>query len=161
MPVVIGHSLGVLLAATPPRGMFRVLLRLTRRHPWLYTKAIVTGKSLCTIGAPALAREAFFSAEMPEERVTQYAARLQEESRRATYDTLFLDLPRPQHVTTPLLVLGPEHDAIFSPKEIRATARAYGTEAEIFPHMAHDMMLEAGWAAVAERIIDWLGTRGV
>ncbi len=177
MPVLIGHSLGgfvvqkylesndapagVLLAATPPRGMFRVSLRLVRRHPWLWTKAIVTGKSLCTIGTAALAREAFFSAEMPEERVTQYAARFQEESRRVAFDTLFLDLPRPQHVTTPLLVLGAEDDAVFSPKVIRATARAYGTEAEIFPDMPHYMMLEAGWTAVAERIVEWLGTRGV
>ena len=32
----------------------------------------------------------------------------------------------------------------------------YGTEAEIFPNMAHAMMLEPGWRAVAERICGWL-----
>jgi hypothetical protein len=30
---------------------------------------------------------------------------------------------------------------------------------EIFPKMGHDMMLEPGWEAVAERIHEWLETR--
>ncbi len=34
--------------------------------------------------------------------------------------------------------------------EVRATARAYRTEAEFFPGMGHNMMLEPGWAGVAE-----------
>jgi hypothetical protein len=38
---------------------------------------------------------------------------------------------------------------------LRATARAYHTHAEIFPDMGHDMMLEPGWADVAERIHTW------
>ena len=36
-----------------------------------------------------------------------------------------------------------------------------GTEAEFFPSMGHDMMLEPGWVAVAERIHTWLGTHGL
>jgi len=27
--------------------------------------------------------------------------------------------------------------------------------------MAHDMMLEAGWQSVADRILRWLGDRGL
>ena len=69
-----------------------------------------------------------------------------------------LKLPRPNLVTTPLLVLGCEDDGCFTQEEVRATAGAYHTEAEIFPNMGHDMMLEPGWAAVAERIHAWLGT---
>jgi alpha-beta hydrolase superfamily lysophospholipase len=74
---------------------------------------------------------------------------------------MLLNLPRPKKVTTPLLVVGAERDAIFTPSEERTTARAYNTDAEIFPDMGHDMMLEPGWAAVAERIHLWLGTRGL
>lgn len=176
-PVVIGHSMGgfvvqkyleshdapagVLLAATPPQGMLRSTSRVARRHPWLYAKSALTRKSLCLVGTPTLAREAFFSPEMPEVRVAQYAARMQEESQRVFFDMLVLDLPRPKRVTAPLLVLGAEHDVMSSPKEVRATARAYGTDAEIFPGMAHNMMLGAGWAAVAERIVEWLATRNL
>jgi hypothetical protein len=43
--------------------------------------------------------------------------------------------------------------------EVRATARAYRTEAEFFTGMGHNMMLEPGWAGVAERIQAWLQTR--
>jgi alpha-beta hydrolase superfamily lysophospholipase len=76
-------------------------------------------------------------------------------------DAILLKLPRPKRVTTPMLVLGAEHDDCFSQSEVHATARAYRTEAEIFPDMGHDMMLEPGWEAVAERINGWLGKRGL
>ena len=176
-PVLIGHSAGgfvvqkyleshdapaaVLVASTPCRGLFRCLTRLMRRHPWLTTRMIVTGKSLPRFNSPGLAREAFFSAKTPESHVRRYAARLQDESARVGRDQLLLNLPKPKRVRTPLLVLGAADDACFSPKEVRATARAYGTEAEIFPDMGHDMMLEPGWTAVAERIDTWLGSHGL
>ena len=47
------------------------------------------------------------------------------------------------------LVLGGARDTIFTRKEVESTARAYATRAEIFPNMAHDLMLEEGWQAVA------------
>lgn len=53
-----------------------------------------------------------------------------------------------------------ECDGGVTPNQIRATARAYRTEAEFFPNMGHNMMLEPGWQAVAERIDDWLTARG-
>jgi pimeloyl-ACP methyl ester carboxylesterase len=68
-------------------------------------------------------------------------------------------VPKPDLITAPLLVLGAENDGCFTQREVRATARAYHVEAEIFPKMGHDMMLEPGWEAVAERIHEWLETR--
>ena len=92
----------------------------------------------------------------------RYAARLGEEYiGRLTLDTVLLDLPKPNRVKTPLLVLGAECDGCFTMKEVHATARAYRTEAEIFPGMGHDMMLEPGWREVAERIEGWLGGQGL
>jgi hypothetical protein len=64
-------------------------------------------------------------------------------------------------VTTPLLVLGAQNDGAHTAKEVRATARAYHTDAEFFPNMGHAMMLEAGWDGVAERIHNWLGAQGL
>jgi alpha-beta hydrolase superfamily lysophospholipase len=80
---------------------------------------------------------------------------------RQSFDFTILSLPKPQQVTTPLLVLGAESDAVFGQDEIQKTASAYGTEAEFFPNMRHDMMLEPGWQAVAERIDGWLTARGL
>jgi hypothetical protein len=39
---------------------------------------------------------------------------------------------------------------------VRRTARAYRTEAEVFPSMGHDVMLDVGWQAVADRIDNWI-----
>jgi alpha-beta hydrolase superfamily lysophospholipase len=68
----------------------------------------------------------------------------------------FRALPRPHHVSAPLLVLGAECDGVFTTEEVHATGTAYRTEAELFPDMGHDMMLEPGWNAVAQRIHTWL-----
>ena len=176
-PVIIGHSMGglivqkylelhdspagVLMASIPPRGNLGNGLRWIRAHPWHFIKMSITGKALPYISTLELAREKFFSAQMPDDQVLDYARRLQEESVRVSIDCLALRLPRPNRVTTPLLILGACDDGAHTRKEVCATARAYHTEAEFFPNMGHNMMLEPGWDAVAERIHSWLGTRGL
>jgi hypothetical protein len=60
-----------------------------------------------------------------------------------------------------MLVLGGELDRCITVKEVDATARAYHTEAEIFPGVAHNMMLEPDWAAVAQRIHTLLSAMGM
>jgi pimeloyl-ACP methyl ester carboxylesterase len=176
-PVVIGHSMGglivqkyleshhapaaVLMSSIPPQGNLGNALRWIRDRPSDFAKMTITGKALPYINTPELARERFFSAHTPEADVRKYAARLQEDSSRIGIDCLLLRLPRPKRVSTPLLVLGADEDAAHTRKEILATARAYRTQAEFFPAMGHNMMLEPGWAAVAERIDSWLGTHGL
>jgi pimeloyl-ACP methyl ester carboxylesterase len=176
-PVVIGHSLGgavvqkylashdapaaVLMASMPPRGAFGSGLRWMKLHPWLFTKIAITGKSLDCVNTPELARERFFSAQTPEAQVVGCATRLGEESARIGIDGVLLALTRPKRVTTPMLVLGAHDDGAVTPREVRATARTFRTQAEFFPDMGHNMMLESGWADVAERIHAWLGTRGL
>jgi hypothetical protein len=72
-----------------------------------------------------------------------------------------LDLPIKRRIDVPLLVLGAASARCFLAFTVRATARAQGTEPEFFPDVGHDMMLEPGWAAVAERIHRWLVDRGL
>lgn len=174
-PVVIGHSMGglivqkyleshdtpagVLMCSGPPQGLLRSGLRWLRRHPWHFAKLSVTGRSLPYVNSPELARERFFSPGTPEDLVRRYAARLQEESGRSGLDGL-IQLPRPEGVRAPLLVMGALDDGAVTPDEVRATARAYRTEPVFFSGMGHDMMLEPGWEAVARRIDDWLTAIG-
>jgi pimeloyl-ACP methyl ester carboxylesterase len=173
-PVVIGHSLGgfvvqkyleshdapaaVLLNSVPPSGIARFLLRSFKRHPWLVATALARMRSLRGIGGtPELAREAFFSVSATPADVARYTALLGEEyAGRIAIDTLWLKLPKPQLVNTPLLVVGAENDVCFTQQEVRSTAAAYHTEAEIFPRMSHDVMLDPDWVNVAERIHTWL-----
>lgn len=176
-PVVIGHSMGglvvqkylethavpaaVLMATLPPTGVLGTTLRIAKRHPLLFAKVNLTMSLYPIISTPALAREAFFSANMSEEEVQKYARQLQDESYLGFLDMLLFNLPKPKKVTTPLLVLGAAEDTIFTPREVEATAQAYQTQAEMFAGMAHDMMLERNWQAVAERIVGWLTERGL
>ncbi len=172
-PVVIGHSMGglvaqkyleansapagVLLASIPPEGVPAATLRLFKRYPWPNAKALITGSTMAALDTPQRARHSMFSPGTPESVVLDCVNRFQQESRRALFiDAMFRNLPRPRRVNTPLLVLGAEHDGVFTFDEVHATARAYQTEAEIFPGIGHDMMLEPAWEIVARRIADWL-----
>ena len=171
-PVLIGHSMGglvvqkvlekheargaVLLASVPPRGVLATTLRIARRHPKEFLMVNARLSLWPLVATPALARETFCSPAMADDEVARHHGRMQDESYRAFLDMMLLALPRPTRVTAPMLVLGAANDSVFLPSEVRATARAYGVEATIFPDMAHDMMLERGWRAVADAILEWL-----
>ena len=111
-------------------------------------------------GVQYLTREAFFSTSMSEEKVQKYFSRIQDDSYLGFLDMVALNPPPPKRFKTPLLVLRAANDTLFHSYEIAATARAYNTQAVIFPDMAHDMMLEANLQAVADRIIGWLIEQG-
>ena len=177
-PIVVGHSMGgfvvqkfleshhapagVLMASAPPRGTLRASLRHSARHPWTgLLKPITVGSTLGVVGTPRLVRAHLFCAHTPEHVVVDCAARLQPESGRVLREMMFRDLPAPELISTPMLVLGAADDRALRQDEIRATAQAYDTDAHFFSDMGHDMMLEPGWREVAERIIEWLGHRGL
>jgi alpha-beta hydrolase superfamily lysophospholipase len=91
----------------------------------------------------------------------EYWKQTQDDSFRAFLDMVALDLPKPEKVKTPLLVLGAARDNMIGPREVEATARAYDTHAEIIPHVAHNSMLERNWQSVAQRILVWLEERNL
>lgn len=171
-PIVIGHSMGgavvqkylethaapaaVLMASMPPSGVFRTVLRTHTRYPLTALRLHLTLSLLPLVNNITRARELFFSERITEEKLRQYASLLQNESYMAFLDMLFLNLPKPERVATQMLVLGAENDTIFTADQVRETATSYGTEATLFPDMAHDMMLEQGWESVADLIFDWL-----
>ncbi|MGO9157609.1 alpha/beta hydrolase [Mycobacterium sp.] len=175
-PVLIGHSMGgfvvqkclddgsapaaVLMASMPSRAARRagVAARIMRRHPLVAVRANTVGSTADLVNTPRLARDHFFSTHTPESVVESCAARLQPEGWGAP--GLFVRL-KPARVTTPLLVLGAENDKAVVKGDVRATARAYRVQAEFFPGMGHNMMLEPGWPDVAERIHCWLTSQGL
>ena len=171
-PVLVAHSMGgfvvqhylehhtapaaILVASIPPTGVVLLTLNIARHHPWEFVKVNAELRLGPLVATPELARDLFFSTSMPDALVASYHLRLQDESYRAFLDMLVLDLVKAQRVNrVPMLVLGAERDAIVTQREIHRTAALYGAEVEVFPGMAHDMMLEPGWQSVAERIDDW------
>ncbi len=174
-PVLIGHSLGgfvvqrylenhsapaaVLVGSVPPQGVLGLALRVWHHHPWVSIRAFAGGTLVEFINTAALAREFLFCGVTPETIVESCMSRAQPESIRASaVDPMFRRV-KTKRVRTPMLVLGAEHDGFVSNADVRATARAYRTEPEFFPGMGHNMMLEPGWADVAQRIRAWLEAR--
>ena len=108
---------------------------------------------------PDMARALFYSHTMTDEEAADYWARLQNESFRAFLDMLVLDLPKPRKVAAalPRWVVGGGQDQIFPPQVVQRTAAAYRCKARIYPDMAHNLMLDHGWARVAEDLSRWVG----
>ncbi len=172
-PVLVGHSMGsfvvqqylehhtaagaILVALIPPTGALRATLHIARHHPRPFVQANISLSLAPLVATPELARDLLFCASTPDEEVNTYQQRLQDESSLAFLDMVALDLVKTKHVhRVPMLVLGAEDDNIVSPRQIQRTAAVYGTQAEMFPDMGHDMMLETGWRAVAEHMLGWL-----
>jgi pimeloyl-ACP methyl ester carboxylesterase len=178
-PVLIGHSMGglvvqqvlhrrpvpaaVLLAPVPPHGLLGSLLGIALTDPELHRQlawAQTLGPRSVTGGA---VRRALFSDDgrSGDGEVRGYLERFQPESLLVLFDLLGLDLPPSlPRLDLPVLVLGAEHDG-FLPAfsgALQTTARTYRTRAEVLPGLAHAMMLDRGWEAVARRIGDWLDT---
>ena len=176
-PILIGHSMGgfiiqkyleyhdapaaVLLSSPSPARLLPTAIRTARRQPWVFAKVNLKLSLLPLIATPELVGEAFFSNDLPDEQLLQYWKQTQDDSFRAFLDMVALDLPKPAKVKTPVLVLGAARDNMIAPREVEATARAYRTQAEIIPNVAHNSMLERNWQAVAERILAWLNEREV
>jgi non-heme chloroperoxidase len=178
-PVLVGHSMGgmvvqrylerhgaagaVLMASVPPTGLLGPTLDLVRGDPALFHEM-----GLMQYGSPRATtveglRRAVFSPRTPQEIVVKALRMGQRESYRAIFDMTWpqLRLNGRHRRLPPLLVLGGGEDAFFGPDALRATAAHFGVEAEIFPEMAHALMLEPGWEAVAARIHRWLAANGV
>ncbi len=174
-PILIGHSMGgfiiqryledhvapgaVLLSSPGPAGLLGTALRIALRRPLAFAKVNLTLSLLPLVATPQLAREAFFSEDLPGEQLLVYWKQMEDESYRVLLDMVALDLPKPKEVKTPLLVLGVGRDNMLTPSEIQATARACNTRAEIIPDVAHNSMLDPRWQSVAERILAWLNER--
>jgi pimeloyl-ACP methyl ester carboxylesterase len=170
-PVVIGHSLGglivakylekhdapagILVAPSPSEGMFWAGLKLEVQNPLLFAKVILKQDYAVLFATPERVRKFLFSRDADDQKIAEYAKRLGSESFRANLEMIW-NLPKPEKVKAPLLVLGAENDALLAPAKIEKTARAFNADCKIFPDMAHDMMLENGWRKVADFMIGWL-----
>lgn len=173
-PVLIGHSMGgmivqrtlirrpatpaaVLMSSAPPQGLLESTLWTAWSHPCVFQQMAL----LNTLGDKAVdplgISRAMFSDAMPKDEAVRYMLMMQGESQRVLLDIGgWIPFPTLPPRTIPILVIGAEDDRLIPPHQVRSTARLLGTEAEIFPHIGHGMMLEPDWENVARRIDAWL-----
>lgn len=172
-PVLVGHSMGahvvarylsrtdaaagVLLAPVPVDGLSPAVVSIALRAPLLLAEL-----NLIQFSNPLHARldeirRALFSPDVDDATVRGYFRRMQPESQRALVEMSVLHLlPRLGPLRPPTLVLAAANDGFFAPASVRATAGVYGAECEVLDGLAHAMMLEHRWKAVADRVIDWI-----
>lgn len=174
-PVLVGHSMGgmvvqkymlahpipaaVLMASVPPHGLLGTMCGVAFTNPELFRDLNMIQSMGPWVANVDNVRRALFSDDCPDEVIYAILPRLQAESSMVILDLLGLDLPPSlpsPSLTTPVLVLGAERDAFIFRGGLDATAETYRTTAEVFPNMAHAMMIEQDWRAVAERIDAWL-----
>ena len=175
-PVLIGHSMGGLVAAMAAgRAKTAGLILLAPSPPW----GVVGGSleeagsamALYALGpfwAQAIEPDRYvaklFSLDrMEAEDGRRVARRMRPESGRAMFETLnwWLDPFMTTQLSSgaiaaPVLALAGERDLIHPPSTVRQTAEKLGAAAEVFPGMSHWLVGEPGWEAVAKTCLDWM-----
>lgn len=104
-------------------------------------------------GAQRLNRKQLFSPGLPAEEADAYLAKIHPRPPREW--TARGDAPRPVG-NPPALVVGSPDDRVVPRTSLDRAAARYGGAPLLFPGMAHDLMLDAGWAEPIDAILDWL-----
>lgn len=171
-PALVGHSMGgfvvhhylqahpargaVFLASVPPSGAWRATWHALRRHPLAFACANARLSLYPMVATVDRARDLLFSREMSRSQAAEYQVLLQDESYRAYLEMLLRPVRRVPRARCPVLVLNAAEDALIDETDMRSTGAFYGSEPQLIPGIAHDMMLEPRWQEVAERILCWL-----
>ena len=168
-PAAVGHSMGgllvqllaaeqllraaVLIAPAPPRGISvlspRVVLKQLKYLPAILRSRLVTpgGDDLRELVLNRLA-----SAEQDA-----LIASLVPDSGRAGRDMSITGMPvDARQVTCPVLVVTGDDDHFIPRRISERVARRYGATVRLFEGHGHMLIVERGWRAVAEAIVDWL-----
>ncbi len=175
-PILMGHSLGGLVAAMAARrARVRAVVLLAPSAPWGVTSSSMeeaaTAVGLHMLGpfwaqgvAPDRSLMRHYSLDrMPEAGREAVVARLRSESGRALWETLnwWLD---PFMTTSagagaldaPCLVIAGQRDVVHPPSTVRQTATRLGGTFIEAPGMSHWLIGEPGWAEIAEIALGWL-----
>ncbi len=169
-PILLGHSLGgglvekylekhpqakagVLIAPAPYGGIFTSAFHMLQANPKPIFQAL--RQRNFTVLSDSVTRAHMMASIVPDQRAV-YLERLEkEEAVRAIIDLEFMKA-NPHKIHVPLLLIGGESDQMVYPWQIRRTGVVFHTEPVFFPCMGHEMMLEPGWKAVADTILEWL-----
>lgn len=176
-PVLIGHSMGgllaqmlcarqlaasaVLLCPASPAGVHALTPTVVRSFFGVMTRWGFWKKPNKL--SPAAARYALFN-RLPDDRVNPAYQQMRFESGRAAFEIGFWLLDQnkasrvdERKVTQPLLVISGADDHI-TPAAINKTvaSRYANAEYRCYPDHAHWLIAEPGWQSIAADIADWL-----
>jgi len=175
-PVLVGHSMGGLVAAmAATRVKVAGLVMLAPSPPWGIAGGSLeeagSAVALYALGpywALAIEPDRFVAKlysldKMGAEDGRGVSGRMRSESGRAMFETLnwWLDpfmttSVAAGSVTAPVFAAVGERDLINPPSTVRQAAAKLGAEARLFPGMSHWLIGEPGWDTVAAACLAWL-----
>ncbi|HEX9483169.1 MAG TPA: alpha/beta hydrolase [Gemmatimonadaceae bacterium] len=168
-PIIIGHSLGglvalilagrnlaravVLVSPAPSRGVSvftpQLLLRTMRYVPsLLFSRAFLPAAS--DIDALVL------NVVPPDERGPIRERLIADSGRAAREAALGVFRIPPRAVRTPMFVVGCEHDRFIPSRVAEKVARKYDAPLHIAKNHGHFLLAEPGWQQEAGVILDWI-----
>ena len=171
-PIVIGHSMGGLIAQkVAEAGVCRALVLIAAAPPrWI---PVVSRKLLAT-QLKYMPRLFLHKAVLPERRDADVLmfnrtplpdrdaqfARLVPESGKAGFEMSFgVVSVNAQRVTAPVLVVTGLDDQFVVPRVARAVSRKYSATRKEYASFAHHIITEPGWERPCGEIIEWLDAR--
>lgn len=175
-PVVIGHSMGGLVAAMAAgQAPTAALIQLAASPPW-GVNGVSMEEAISAFGLYALGpfwlqtvepdrslMQRFSLDRLEPEAGRAMAARLTAESGRALWETLnwWLDplmttAVHPERIAAPTLCIAGGRDVVHPPATVAATAARLGADHRVMPQMSHWLPGEPGWDEVAAQCLDWL-----
>jgi pimeloyl-ACP methyl ester carboxylesterase len=177
-PVVVGHSLGglvaqhlaarrrvagvVLVASPGPGGLAPSLWRLAALAPEVLAALLVAQAGAGALLGPEVARRALFTEETPGGWIAEVAGTPGRESPLALMDALTWDLPAWAFARrAPMLAVMGDRDAFVPMTDLWAIALAYGAETELMRGLAHGLPIDPSWKSLAWRINAWLDERRI
>lgn len=177
-PIVIGHSLGGLVAqhlaaerrvagavfvSSPgPYGLGPSLWQLSSRAPDVLGALIMSQASAGGLLGPEAVRRALFTDETPEDWIRDVAPLPERESPLALLDGLTWDLPAwPLVRGVPSLAILGDRDAFVPITDLWAIGLFYGSETELFRGLGHGLPIDPAWKSLAWRINAWMDERRI
>ena len=178
-PVLLGHSMGGALAQWYLKYMGDDLPAVVLVAPWVSHNALGDGLPMILPLDPALLPLVMLSWDSsPWIRTPEHAGRLflgpravispeelhahlGPDSGLITYQHMPPFWSPAENITTPMLVIAGEKDAVVSVSGLRRTALHYNADFALIGGVGHNLMMDYNWDETAEMINLWLTEQGI